>query len=137
MSGPRQRRHLLPSEVKVRGVRVPDGTRCCGLTWITTGQLGTARGIARRTATALAPAVRAGTPVVGLEPRCTAALKTDLPELLDGDADAAALAGATLTLAELLLHRTPGRQPPRVDARAGRPAPAAAGGIDGVPDRSP
>ncbi|MBC9724246.1 FAD-binding and (Fe-S)-binding domain-containing protein [Streptomyces sp. TRM68367] len=99
-------------------VRVPDGTQCCGLTWITTGQLGVARRIAARTAAALAPAVRAGLPVVGLEPSCTAALRTDVPELLDGDADARALADATVTLAELLVHRTPGWQPPRVEARS-------------------
>ncbi len=99
-------------------VRVPDGTQCCGLTWLTTGQLGVARRIARRTATALAPDTRAGIPVVGLEPSCTAALRTDLPELLGGDADARALARSTLTLAELLLHRTPGWQPPRLDTRS-------------------
>ena len=99
-------------------VRVPDGTQCCGLTWITTGQLGVARRIARRTVTALAPAVRAGTPVVGLEPSCTAALRSDLPELLDGDADARTLAGSTVTLAELLVHRAPDWRPPRVDARS-------------------
>ncbi|WP_051835900.1 FAD-binding and (Fe-S)-binding domain-containing protein [Streptomyces sp. NRRL WC-3549] len=96
-------------------VQVPDGTQCCGLTWITTGQLGIARRIARRTTAALAPAVADGVPVVGLEPSCTAALKTDLPELLDGDDDARALALATTTLAELLVHRAPDWQPPRVD----------------------
>ncbi|MER5219773.1 FAD-binding and (Fe-S)-binding domain-containing protein [Streptomyces flaveus] len=97
-------------------VQVPDGTQCCGLTWITTGQLGMARRIARRTATALSPATREGMPVVGLEPSCTAALRTDLPELLDGDPDARALARSTRTLAELLLHHTTGWQPPRIDA---------------------
>ncbi|MEU6181766.1 FAD-binding and (Fe-S)-binding domain-containing protein [Streptomyces coeruleorubidus] len=99
-------------------VQVPEGTQCCGLTWITTGQLGAARRIARRTANALAPAAHAGVPVVGLEPSCTAALKTDLPELLNGDSDAAALARSTVTLAELLLRRTPGWRPPRIDVRS-------------------
>ncbi|MGW2328299.1 FAD-binding and (Fe-S)-binding domain-containing protein [Streptomyces sp. NPDC001700] len=101
-------------------VQVPDGTQCCGLTWITTGQLGVARRIARRTVAALAPAVRAGIPVVGLEPSCTAALRSDLPELLDGDGggDARALARATLTLAELLVHHAPDWQPPAIEARS-------------------
>lgn len=99
-------------------VQVPDGTQCCGLTWITTGQLGIARRVARRTTAALAPAVSAGIPVVGLEPSCTAALKSDLPELLDDNEDARALAGATRTLAELLVHHTPGWQPPRTEARS-------------------
>ncbi|MGP3975669.1 FAD-binding and (Fe-S)-binding domain-containing protein [Streptomyces sp. 8N114] len=99
-------------------VQVPDGTQCCGLTWITTGQLGVARRIARRTVTALAPLTRAGIPVVGLEPSCTAALRTDLPELLDGNAEARTLAQSTRTLSELLVHHTPGWQPPSIEARA-------------------
>ncbi|MFI1158818.1 FAD-binding and (Fe-S)-binding domain-containing protein [Streptomyces sioyaensis] len=99
-------------------VQVPDGTQCCGLTWITTGQLGVARRIARRTTAALRPAVRAGIPVVGLEPSCTAALRSDLPELLDGDEDARALGRSTLTLAELLVHHAPGWQPPQTEARS-------------------
>ncbi|MFI0821105.1 FAD-binding and (Fe-S)-binding domain-containing protein [Streptomyces sp. NPDC021098] len=99
-------------------VRVPEGTQCCGLTWITTGQLGVARRIARCTTAALAPAVREGIPVVGLEPSCTAALRGDLPELLDGDDDARALARATVTLAELLVHRAPDWQAPALDARS-------------------
>lgn len=99
-------------------VRVPDGTQCCGLTWITTGQLGVARRIARRTTAALRPAVRAGVPVVGLEPSCTAALRDDLPALLDGDEDARALGRSTLTLAELLVDHAPGWQPPQIEARS-------------------
>ncbi|QOV40802.1 FAD-binding protein [Streptomyces ferrugineus] len=99
-------------------VQVPDGTQCCGLTWITTGQLGVARRIARRTIAALAPALGAGVPVVGLEPSCTAALRTDLPELLDGDEDARALARATVTLAELLVHHATDWHPPHIKARS-------------------
>ncbi|SOE09243.1 FAD/FMN-containing dehydrogenase [Streptomyces sp. 2323.1] len=99
-------------------VQVPDGTQCCGLTWITTGQLGVARRIARRTTAALRPAVRAGIPVVGLEPSCTAALRSDLPELLDGDEDALALGRSARTLAELLVHQAPDWQPPQIEARS-------------------
>ncbi|WP_329381932.1 FAD-binding protein [Streptomyces sp. NBC_01351] len=99
-------------------VRVPDGTQCCGLTWITTGQLGVARRVARRTTAALAPAVRAGVPVVGLEPSCTAALRTDLPELLGGGTEVRAVAAATVTLAELLGSRAADWQPPRTGATA-------------------
>jgi len=52
-------------------VRVPTESLCCGLTWISTGQLRTARRRLRRTVGALAPHVRAGGLVVGLEPSCT------------------------------------------------------------------
>jgi len=74
---------------------------CCGLTWITTGQLDAARRILRHGLPELAVAARAGTPIVGVEPSCTAVLRKDLVELLDDD-DARAVAGATVTLAELL-----------------------------------
>ncbi|MFC9250438.1 FAD-binding and (Fe-S)-binding domain-containing protein [Amycolatopsis thailandensis] len=97
-------------------VQVPRGTQCCGLTWITTGQLGIARRIAGRATRALEDVAARGTPIVGLEPSCTAALKTDLPELLDGDPVARQVAGLTTTFAELLMEHTPGWTPPRIDA---------------------
>jgi Fe-S oxidoreductase len=75
---------------------------CCGLTWISTGQLGGARRQLRRSLQALEPAVRAGTPIVGLEPSCTAVLRGDITELLPGDPRARQVRAATRTLAELL-----------------------------------
>ncbi|MEU2615082.1 FAD-linked oxidase C-terminal domain-containing protein [Micromonospora sp. NPDC007271] len=94
-------------------VRVTEKPVCCGLTWISTGQLDGARRQVRATVAALAPHVRAGAAVVGLEPSCTAVLRSDALELLDGaDADAAAeVAAATRTLAELLAG-TPDWTPP-------------------------
>jgi FAD/FMN-containing dehydrogenase/Fe-S oxidoreductase len=93
-------------EVRVTGEQV-----CCGLTWISTGQLDGARRQLRRSLRALAPALDAGVPVVGLEPSCTAALRRDAAELLPGDERAAALGGAVKTLAELLTA-TDGWSPP-------------------------
>jgi len=83
-------------------VRITEQNVCCGLTWISTGQLDGARRQLRRTLRALKPALDAGIPVVGLEPSCTAALRSDATELLPGDRRAGALAGAVRTLAELL-----------------------------------
>ncbi|HLV72313.1 MAG TPA: FAD-binding and (Fe-S)-binding domain-containing protein [Vulgatibacteraceae bacterium] len=77
---------------------------CCGITWISTGQLTGARAQARRTVRELLPHVRRGAKVVGMEPSCTGVLRSDAEELLRG-ADAAAareVAAATRTLAELL-----------------------------------
>ncbi len=86
---------------------------CCGLTWITTGQLDGARRQLRRLVAALAPVAAAGTPIVGLEPSCTAVLRDDLVELLPDDPDAAAVAAATRTLAEVLDEaRARGWSPP-------------------------
>lgn len=74
---------------------------CCGLTWISTGQLDAARRIVGRTVDVLHPYVAAGVPVVGLEPSCTAALRADLVQLTD-DPRAAELARGVRTLAEVL-----------------------------------
>jgi len=93
---------------------------CCGLTWISTGQLDGARRQLRRSVAALAAAVRAGTPIVGLEPSCTAVLRGEITELLPGDPRAAQVRAATRTLAELLAA-TPGWAPPDLD---GMPAVA-------------
>lgn len=97
-------------------VRLPARRVCCGLTWITTGQLDTARARLRATLDELEAHVRAGGHVVGLEPSCTAALRADLPELLPDDPRAAPTAAAVRTLAEFLLAH-PEWTPPRRDGR--------------------
>jgi FAD/FMN-containing dehydrogenase/Fe-S oxidoreductase len=97
-------------------VVLPPGHLCCGLTWISTGQLGVARRVLGRTARALAPWLRRGIPVVGLEPSCTAVLTSDGPELLD-DEDVRLLARSTVTFAQLL-DRSDGWQPPHVGGTA-------------------
>jgi FAD/FMN-containing dehydrogenase/Fe-S oxidoreductase len=91
-------------------VEVLPRSACCGLTWITTGQLDEARGIVRKAVDQLHPYVQAGVPIVGLEPSCLAVLRTDAPELI-ADPRATELAGGVFTLAELL-ERTEGYQPP-------------------------
>jgi FAD/FMN-containing dehydrogenase/Fe-S oxidoreductase len=99
-------------------VRVPAATVCCGLTWISTGQLATARRVLRRTLRVLRDDIRAGVPVVGLEPSCTAVFRSDGPELLAGDEDMRRLSKQTYTLAGLLAEKAPGWSPPKVDAHA-------------------
>ncbi len=83
-------------------VRVPDEPVCCGLTFITTGQLHTARGKLSGALDQLAPHVRAGRSIIGLEPSCTAVLRSDLLDLLPDDPRARAVADATFTIAEFL-----------------------------------
>ncbi len=58
---------------------------CCGLTYVSTGQLDRARRVMRRTVEVLSPLLQDGHPLVVLEPSCAAALRTDLPELLVDD----------------------------------------------------
>ena len=95
-------------------VRIPGKPVCCGLTWISTGQLDGARRQLRRSLRALAPALDTGMPIVGLEPSCTAVLRRDVTELLTDDPRAHAVAAATRTLAELLAA-TPGWTAPALD----------------------
>ncbi|MEV6348975.1 FAD-binding and (Fe-S)-binding domain-containing protein [Actinoplanes sp. NPDC051851] len=83
---------------------------CCGLTWITTGQLDAARRILGTTVAELAKAADQGIPIVGLEPSCTGVLRGDAVELVDNEA-ARTVAKATHTVAELLAA-TPGWEPP-------------------------
>jgi FAD/FMN-containing dehydrogenase/Fe-S oxidoreductase len=66
-------------------VVVPEGTVCCGLTWISTGQLGMARRVLLRSLRTLGPLLREGLPVVGLEPSCTSVLRDDAAHLFGAD----------------------------------------------------
>ncbi|MET7812415.1 FAD-binding and (Fe-S)-binding domain-containing protein [Streptomyces sp. NPDC005395] len=101
-------------------VRLPDEALCCGLTWISTGQLGTAEKVLTRTVRALAGHVRSGGLVVALEPSCTAVFRADAGELFPGDQDVRRLAEQTVTLSELLTEHSPGYEPPRVPERSAR-----------------
>ena len=75
---------------------------CCGLTWITTGQLTGAKKHLASLLGVLAPFAAAGIPIVGVEPSCTAVLRDDLMDLLPDDPRSALVSGATHTLAEVL-----------------------------------
>ncbi|MFD5297631.1 FAD-binding and (Fe-S)-binding domain-containing protein [Streptomyces mutabilis] len=124
-------RVVLPPTLRGRAV-VGDGTSksalalsaarrgrvCCGLTYVSTGQLDRARAVMRRTLDLMAPVLETSAPVVVLEPSCAAALRTDLPELLHDDPRAARLAARVLTFAEALERHAPDWTPPAVDRPA-------------------
>jgi FAD/FMN-containing dehydrogenase/Fe-S oxidoreductase len=93
-------------------VDIPTEPICCGLTWISTGQLVTAKKALRRTVDRLADHLHAGGLVLGLEPSCTAVFRSDAAELLPEDEDVKRLKNQTVTLAELLADHTPGWEPP-------------------------
>ncbi|GLZ31546.1 lactate dehydrogenase [Lentzea sp. NBRC 105346] len=87
-------------------VEVPPGTVCCGLTWHSTGQLGMAERVLRRTARLLAPWTEQGIAVVGLEPSCTAFLRKDAPKLT-ADENVQKLAISVRTFAEQVASELP------------------------------
>jgi FAD/FMN-containing dehydrogenase/Fe-S oxidoreductase len=88
-------------------VTVPTRAVCCSLTWISTGQLTTAKRVLRRTLDVLQPWIEAGTPLVGLEPSCTAVFRADAPELMPDDQDVQRLSQQFKTFSELLLQHAP------------------------------
>jgi len=101
-------------------VIVPDAQACCGVTWISTGQLDGARRRMEELLTILGPFAVNGIPIIGVEPSCTATLRSDLTELLPEDPRAHAVANGTFTLAEVLAGRAPVQptkdwEPPRLD----------------------
>ncbi|WNZ14587.1 FAD-binding and (Fe-S)-binding domain-containing protein [Streptomyces sp. 11x1] len=106
------------------------GRVCCGLTYISTGQLDRARAVLRRTLDILdvflSPIPQRlldedpdltppHLPVVVLEPSCAATLRSDLPELLPDDPRAHKLAASVITFAEALERHAPHWTPPAVD----------------------
>ncbi len=93
-------------------VALPRPGLCCGLTWISTGQLEMAKKHLRATIAALSDHLHEGGLVVGLEPSCLAVFRSDGAELLGDDLDAKRLRDQSVTLAELLMEHTPGWEPP-------------------------
>ncbi|MFF8032555.1 FAD-binding and (Fe-S)-binding domain-containing protein [Streptomyces sp. NPDC016626] len=91
------------------------GRVCCGLTYISTGQLDRARAVLRRTLDLLEPVLATDVPLVVLEPSCAAALRTDAPELLHDDPRAARLAARVVTFAEALERYAPDWTPPALN----------------------
>ncbi|MEQ4724167.1 FAD-linked oxidase C-terminal domain-containing protein [Nonomuraea sp. B19D2] len=98
-------------------VTIPDRELCCGLTWLSTGQLGTARRVLGHSVAALATAARNGVPIVGLEPSCTAVFAGDALELLGPGPDVTAVARAVSPLAQLLAT-VEGWHPPDLSGRS-------------------
>nr|WP_240646822.1 FAD-binding and (Fe-S)-binding domain-containing protein [Streptomyces globisporus] len=103
-------------EATGRTVLPPPRGVCCGLTYVSTGQLDAARRMMRRTLDRLD--LLPGQPLVVLEPSCAATLRTDLPELLPEDPRAAELAAAVRTFAQYLEEYAPDWTLPRLDRPA-------------------
>lgn len=88
-------------------VVTPPQQVCCGLTWISTGQLDGARKRLAQLLDVFTPLVEDGIPIIGVEPSCTAVLRSDLLELFADDPRAQLIADATFTLSEVLGGRAP------------------------------
>jgi FAD/FMN-containing dehydrogenase/Fe-S oxidoreductase len=118
--------HLLPGTAKAAvtvlesaGYRVvvPQQKLCCGRPLYDYGMLDLARAKLRQVIEALRPHIRAGAPMVGLEPSCVSVFRDEMVNLMPDDPDAQRLARQTKTLGELL-RETPGWVPPRLERKA-------------------
>lgn len=84
-------------------VVIPEKKACCGLTWISTGQLTGAKKRLNELVNIFTPYVDAGLQIVGIEPSCIAVLRSDLLDLFPNDPRALKIAANVRTLAETLL----------------------------------
>ncbi len=96
-------------------VHVPSAGYCCGLPMLSTGQLNAAQRSARKLIAVL-DETPSGTPIVGLEPSCIAALRFDVPRLAPSPATDR-VAARVQTLAEALAAQRPAWSPPDLQDR--------------------
>ncbi len=99
-------------------VVVPEQDLCCGRPLYDYGMLGLARKWLVNILDTLEPEIRAGTPVVGLEPSCISVFREELPNLLHGNLNAARLRGQSYLLSEFLAEKIADYQPPRMNGTA-------------------
>ena len=97
-------------------VEVPAGHVCCGRPLYDYGMLDTARRYLERMLELLREDIRAGVPVVGLEPSCVAVFKDELVKMLPHDEDARRLSEQTFHFAEFLDEE--GYEPPVLPGKA-------------------
>jgi Fe-S oxidoreductase len=96
-------------------VIVPQGHVCCGRPLYDYGMLDLADRYLRRTLARFRQEIRAGTPVVGVEPSCVAVFKDELVKMHPSDEDAKRLARQTFHFAEFLQKQE--YEPPQLHRR--------------------
>jgi len=95
---------------------VPRGNLCCGRPLYDYGMLDQAKRLWQHTLRVLEPALARGVPVIGLEPSCVAAFRSELPDLFPDDPRARRLAQQAQMLPAFLHDR--GYTPPPLAGRA-------------------
>jgi len=114
-------------------VTMPRAHLCCGRPLYDYGMLDLARRYLERVIGSLREEIRAGTPVVGIEPSCVAVFRDELPKLLPHDEDGRRLSKQTFHFAEFLCREARDWAPPRLERRAllhGHCHHRATGGVD-------
>jgi Fe-S oxidoreductase len=99
-------------------VVVPQRSLCCGRPLYDYGMLKLAKQLVHRVLDGLRDEIRAGTPVVALEPSCGAVFRNELTNMLPHDEDAKRLARQTKSLGELLAGQADEWEIPRLERKA-------------------
>ena len=99
-------------------VQVPQAHVCCGRPLYDYGFLGMAKRWWLDMLVKLQPMIRAGIPMVVLEPSCWASFKDELTNLLPTEMDAKRLQDLTFTLSDFLRQKAPDYKPPKLNRKA-------------------
>lgn len=99
-------------------VVLPPRPLCCGRPLYDYGMLNLGVHLWKQILTTLQHEIRAGTPLVGLEPSCVAAFRDELVNLFPNDWDANRLSQQTFTFSEYLSDHLPKYQPPTLRRKA-------------------
>ena len=115
--------HLAQAAVEVledagMNVVVPERSLCCGRPLYDFGMLAKAKRLLLQVLDELRDDIRAGVPLVGLEPSCLAVFRDELTELFPHDQDAHRLCRQAFTLAEFLEQQVEDYHPPQFSRRA-------------------
>ncbi len=97
-------------------VEIPNRPLCCGRPLYDWGMLDTAEKLWHQTLETLRPYLRAGVPIVGLEPSCVASFRDELINLFPNDTDAKRLSEQTFEFSEFLVRQR--YEPPRLERKA-------------------
>jgi FAD/FMN-containing dehydrogenase/Fe-S oxidoreductase len=99
-------------------VVIPEGHLCCGRPLYDYGMLDRAEAYLINVLGRLRDEIRAGTPVVGIEPSCTAVFRDELIKLWPNNQDARRLAEQTFHFSDFLIREAEGWSPPVLNRRA-------------------
>ncbi|MGE3268594.1 MAG: FAD-binding and (Fe-S)-binding domain-containing protein, partial [Chloroflexota bacterium] len=99
-------------------VRVPQRFLCCGRPFYDYGMLALARRHVRQILDALRGPIRAGVPIVVLEPSCASVFRDEMVNLFPHDEDARRLEKQTYLLSEFLEREAPDFDLPKLDRKA-------------------
>jgi FAD/FMN-containing dehydrogenase/Fe-S oxidoreductase len=99
-------------------VVVPEASLCCGRPLYDFGMLNLAERLLRQILEVLRDEIRAGVPVVGMEPSCVSVFRDELINLFPHDEDAKRLSGQTFLLSEFLQQHAKDFAPPKLERAA-------------------